>query len=237
MASPFYLHQETLDSFRGHQFKVLTDLRQKGALTDVTVWSAQGTRQIKAHKVVLAASSDYFCTMFKDCFAESATDELELHEVPEDVLEPLIDYFYTGGIRIDGGNVANILNAGSLLLLPTLIEACITFMTLHLDPENCLEVRELSVAFGLDNLKHRVDTFICENFMFAQEYLLTLDKQNLQPILFSDDLSIESEEVVFDFVLQWMEKRSENLIRFDKAFIKGIVNFYYTRFLSARKKY
>ena len=46
-------------------------------------------------------------------------------DVPADVLDGFVDYFYTGRIAIDGDNVADLLNAASLCLLPKLVEACI----------------------------------------------------------------------------------------------------------------
>ena len=68
------------------------------------------------------AASDYFRTMFKSCYEESSHTHVVLPGVEEDDLEPLINYFYTGTIQIHGDNVGSLLNAASLLLLPTLAQ-------------------------------------------------------------------------------------------------------------------
>ena len=68
------------------------------------------------------AASDYFRTMFKSCYDESRCEKLALPGVEESDLEPIVNYFYTGVISINGDNVGTILSAASLLLLPRLVQ-------------------------------------------------------------------------------------------------------------------
>ena len=75
-----------------------------------------------AHKIVLMAASEYFRTMFKSCYEESKCDKLVLPGVQENDLEPIVNYFYTGVITINGDNVGSLLSAASLLLLPRLVQ-------------------------------------------------------------------------------------------------------------------
>ena len=72
--------------------------------------------------MVLMGASDYFRTMFKSCYEESQCDKLVLPGVEEDDLEPIVNYFYTGSIVINGDNVGSLLSAASLLLLPRMIQ-------------------------------------------------------------------------------------------------------------------
>lgn len=72
--------------------------------------------------MVLIAASDYFRTMFKTCYKESQCDKLVLPGVQPEDLEPIINYFYTGSITINGDNVGSLLSASSFLLLPSLIQ-------------------------------------------------------------------------------------------------------------------
>lgn len=71
-------------------FTVLAQLRREDILTDISLTPA-GTAlplqdkciesnfaQVRAHKLVLMAASDYFRTMFKTCFLESDLDTLTL---------------------------------------------------------------------------------------------------------------------------------------------------------------
>ena len=60
--------------------------------------------------------------MFKSCYEESRCETLVLPGVEKDDLKPIINYLYTGHISINGENVASLLNAASLLILPSLIQ-------------------------------------------------------------------------------------------------------------------
>ena len=52
-------------------------------------------------------------------------------------------------------------------------------MSTYLDPENCMQVRQLAVSFGLNHLVRSVDNFVCENFEFV-----TGDQEVWSPSIF-----------------------------------------------------
>ncbi|VEL32144.1 unnamed protein product [Protopolystoma xenopodis] len=55
--------------------------------------------RIPAHRVVLAAASDYFAAMFRNRLKEAEQSEVWIHEVTPDALKTLIDYIYTGQLK------------------------------------------------------------------------------------------------------------------------------------------
>ena len=59
--------------------KSLSSLRQDESLCDVTL--KIGEMSIKAHKVILAASTPYFNAMFTNQMLESSLNEVKLQEV------------------------------------------------------------------------------------------------------------------------------------------------------------
>jgi kelch-like protein 2/3 len=71
-------------------------------LCDV-VLVAEGV-EINAHKLVLAASSPYFCAMFKD-FEERTQDRIVIGGVDPDALRCLVDYIYTSEVQVTEENV------------------------------------------------------------------------------------------------------------------------------------
>jgi len=89
--------------------KLMYDSRQ---LTDVCV--AVDERQFFCHRAVLAATSCYFHAMFTSSLAESRQSDVRLHEVDADSVNALIDYAYTGRVRITQFNVQNLMIASSL---------------------------------------------------------------------------------------------------------------------------
>ncbi|KAK6019337.1 BTB/POZ domain protein [Ostertagia ostertagi] len=93
----------------------LAKLRDSARLCDVTL-VAEGTR-ISAHRVVLAASTDYFEAMFANDMAESRMEEIEIKDVEAAVLGALVNFCYSGKIRISSTNVWTVLPTACLLQL------------------------------------------------------------------------------------------------------------------------
>ena len=84
-------------------------------LCDVTITAGEG--KIRAHKLVLAASSPYFETMFTGDFPESNQSEVTIREVDPEAMETLIEFCYTATVKIDESNVQSLLPAACLLQL------------------------------------------------------------------------------------------------------------------------
>ncbi|KAK6048285.1 BTB/POZ domain protein, partial [Cooperia oncophora] len=91
-----------------HNLLFFTRLAEhRDVLCDVTL-VAEGTR-IKAHRIVLSTCSDYFKAMFTNNMAEIRKEEIEMVNVESGALIALIDFCYSGRIRISDNNVHSIL--------------------------------------------------------------------------------------------------------------------------------
>lgn len=55
-----------------------------------------GKCQIRAHRLVLSAGSEYFSAMFNSNLRESCQSEIVLQDVDGDALQELVHYCYTG---------------------------------------------------------------------------------------------------------------------------------------------
>ena len=73
--NPCHNHQEK--SHFASSFTNIAELREQDILTDITLVSDDKC-QIRAHKLVLMASSEYFRIMFKSCYAEADLDSLAM---------------------------------------------------------------------------------------------------------------------------------------------------------------
>ena len=69
----------------------------------------------QVHKVLLAATSDYFRAMLCGCLRESTENRVELKGVSADSLGQIVDFMYSGSLRLDADNLSDVLNAASHL--------------------------------------------------------------------------------------------------------------------------
>ena len=74
-----------------------------------------GASTIKAHKIILSASSPYFRAMFCSELAESKQHKVTIKDIDEYAMEILIDYCYTSKITVDEKSVQTVLPAACLL--------------------------------------------------------------------------------------------------------------------------
>ncbi|PIO72380.1 BTB/POZ domain protein [Teladorsagia circumcincta] len=134
------------------------------------ICDGKGTR-INAHRLVLAACSAYFKAMFTNEMAESRLKEIEMVDVEASALDALINYCYTGKIKIDDTSVLNILPASCLLQLDGVKDVVCTEEFYQLPVDRLIELisnEELHVRseeqllehvrFSLCNPKFLVDT-------------------------------------------------------------------------------
>jgi hypothetical protein len=184
----------------------LDKLRSLDLLTDVVIRS--GSTTIKAHKCVLAAGSKYFKACFTNSMIESgSTEPLDLHNIDESSLEAVVDYIYTGSINLSDANYLQILDAANQLELPKLVESCCSFLLSNLDVSNCLAIHDLSEQYLCYSLSAQAELFIFRNFekiTETEEYVM-LSFDRLSTYLSKDELSMPSEEAVFDSLVKWID--------------------------------
>ena len=70
---------------------------------DVTISAGEG--KIRAHKLVLAASSPYFRSMFTGSLSEVNQTEVTIRDIEKEALEALINFCYTSSIELEENNV------------------------------------------------------------------------------------------------------------------------------------
>lgn len=118
---------------------------------------------IPAHKMVLAACSEYFYAMFTG-FEESRQDKITIQGVDYQALNLLVEYMYTSNIYITEENVQILLQAANLLQLNEVKLACCDFLQSQLDPSNCIGIRAFADLHGCIDLLNYAENFIEQHF-------------------------------------------------------------------------
>ncbi|NWH67555.1 KLH17 protein, partial [Geococcyx californianus] len=194
-------------------FVCMNRMRQRGLLCDIVLHV--GTKEIKAHKVVLASCSPYFHAMFTSKYVCVAPDEMSesrqthvtLHDIDPQALEQLVQYAYTAEIVVGEGNVQTLLPAASLLQLNGVRDACCKFLLSQLDPSNCLGIRGFADTHSCSDLLKSAHKYVLQHFVEVsktEEFMLLPLKQVLD-LISSDSLNVPSEEEVYRAVLSWVK--------------------------------
>lgn len=132
---------------------------------DVTL--VHGGQSISANGGVLCASSPYFETMFRSSFTENEAKSVNLSKVvcSFENLKHILDYLYTGNIKLADDNIEDILHGASLMLLPKLQKYCEQFMLQNISNRNCLHTWHLAELFDLSHAK-----IICRQIIKSRFY-------------------------------------------------------------------
>jgi hypothetical protein len=183
-----------------------------------------GSNEIQTHRVVLAANSAYFYTMFTGDLLESSSRKVVLKEVDYGALKLLIDYCYTSVIDFNTSNVESLLKTAHLLQFNTIVKACSVFMTSQLHPSNCLGISSFAELHGCTTLRDKALAFATKHFKEVAKteefYLATFDQ--LCQLLSSDSLNVSCEKDAFDIALSWVRHDLENRENFLSQIITHI---------------
>lgn len=181
----------------------LLALRQGGILFDV-VLLVEG-RPIQAHRILLAASCDYFRGMFAGGLRETQQKEIPIHGVSYMAMKKILDYIYTSEIELDLECVQEVLIAATLVQLEIVIGFCCDFLFSWLDESNILEVHNLADLYGLQQLTARVHSYVLRNIqtLSQSDVYRQLPQDEVFRALSSDKLQVNSENEVYEAALHY----------------------------------
>ncbi|POI24682.1 hypothetical protein CIB84_011568, partial [Bambusicola thoracicus] len=150
--------------------------------------------------------------MFCNDLREKYEEKIILKGVDAETMNILLDYTYTSKMLITKQNVQKVLEAASLFQFLRMVDACASFLTEALQPDNCVGILRLADAHSLHSLKQQVQNYIIQNFtqVLSYEEFLELPADVLCSTLKSDDLYVTEEAQVFETVMNWVRyKESE----------------------------
>lgn len=161
---------------------------------------------VPAHRVILAASSNYFRAMFTS-FQEKNCTTVTIQNVSHDALKAVVDYIYSpSSLSVNEDNVQSLLSAASLLAVSGARAVCCNFMQQRLCADNALGVRSFAEVNGCSELAATAQRFLDNHFeeVCAGDEFLTLDVKEVCRLLSSDTLTVKGEESVLEAALQWV---------------------------------
>ncbi|KAM8967356.1 kelch-like protein 40 [Pelodytes ibericus] len=172
-------------------------------------------KEFLCHKLVLAACSPYFRTMFLSEEEESTKKEIELEDVDPEVMGKILHYIYTSEIEITESNVQDIFSVANMFQIPSIFTVCVSFLQKKLCLSNCLAIFRLGLMLDCPRLAVSARDFLCDRFNLVtrDEEFFQLSADELIAVISSDSLNVEKEEEVFEVVMRWAAKEPENRIK------------------------
>lgn len=184
-------------SFQDSIIEYFQFLRREGILCDVTL--RIGTHKFSCHRNILGVASPYFRSLFIDSESGRFIKNVDLpQDIDRSIMEALLGYMYGGRIFINIDNAIDIFKGASFFKLQSLIEECSYVLVKFLTPENCLEIRGISLIHGQEKLHQRCQRFVCEHFVKVSEttQFLELPSEELEKTLSNNDICVTSEQQV-----------------------------------------
>ncbi len=112
---------------------------------------------LQVHKILLAATSDYFRVMLQGPMRESQEHFVDLKSLTADALQQIVDFMYSGEMTLQFDNLEEILNAAN-----------------HLQVRAVRHIRQVK---GL-SLQRFVKTSLCRNFTDTNNLLRNAENES-----------------------------------------------------------
>ena len=192
--------------------------REQGEFIDVGL--KVGEEVFSAHRIVLAASSDYFHAMFAHGMKESNQEVIELKDesISAAALKIVLDSIYSGDLQVNDENIFEVLVAADHLQVTSAVQQCCDYLQTHFvdqlrfDVQTFCRVSAIADRHGLKDLQEATQTkmaYIYKEICESEEFLSHVDADQYTRLLSRDDLSAPSETFVFKSAMQWIKHKKE----------------------------
>ncbi|KAM3857683.1 kelch-like protein 33 [Diretmus argenteus] len=176
------------------------------------------------HRVILAASSDYFRGMFTCGMKESYQPCVTLPFLLSSELESLIGGCYSGALSLSWECVFEITCTALQLQFQPALSLCLNFMQREMEASSCLDVASFAEAYGMSELLEEANDFVLRNFweVSTTAKFQDLPAEKLLDFLCCDGLCVPSELTVFRAVVSWVEADREERLSLAGSLMTGV---------------
>lgn len=168
------------------------------------------------------SSSNYFQALLGPNFIESRKKFVTLPDIDGATLKSIINFCYTGKIKITDENITQIVSAASAMELVCIEKKCKQFWKENLTRYNCVHIFLSADKFSFLDLRQKSLDFIGEHF----EALAISGLQNLEFPYFAELLKCDEihsrEELIFQHLEQWIDYDDKNRLKYGQRLFKLI---------------
>ena len=204
--------------------------REQGEFIDVGLKVSEEV--FSAHRILLAASSNYFHAMFASGMKESNQKVIELKDegISAAALKIVLDSIYSGDLQVNNENVFEVLVEADHLQVTRIVQQCCNylqseFVELRFDVQTYCKICTIADRHGLKDLKEATQykmSSVYKEICESEEFLSHVDADQYTRLLCRDDLSAPSETFVFKSVMLWIKHKKEERISFAAKVIGAV---------------
>lgn len=192
-----------------HSCKVLRALRsfrEENCFQDAVL--VLDGEEIPVQKNILAAASPYIRTKlnYNPPKEDGSVYRIELQGISVSVMNELLDYIFSGEIRLSEETIQDIVQAADLLLLTDLKTLCCEFLEGCIVAENCIGIRQFALHYCLHHVHYLATEFLETHFrdVSSTEEFLELSPDRLKEIIALEKLNVGNEKYIFEAVVRWI---------------------------------
>ena len=177
--------------------------RDEGFFSDVTI--VAGNERIPANRLVLSCYSTYFEGMFKLQMRERYENIIEIKTIDWRELRALIDFIYTGSIKINEQNVMKLLSGADYLQLHEVKEFCFEFLRSHITADNSLGILKTADLYRNESLNKEMLQYIginLDQILQTDDFKQLSDKELISCIAQLDRSQV-NESSIFEAIVAW----------------------------------
>lgn len=152
----------------------------------------------------MMSASNYFRALLGPNFKEGDDEEVTLSNTDGPTLRKIIDFCYTGKIKITNENIEQIIDRASYMEIVRIERKCEQFWIDTLATSNCVEIFLAADKYSFKDLRKISFDFICEHF----EAVADIELKKIGVSFFSELLECDQicarEEFIFHRLAEWV---------------------------------
>ena len=196
---------------KNHDHEVLSklqEMRKNGVLIDL--YPVVDGVEFQAHSSVLASCSDYFLAMC-DSHLISKDRRVHIKDINAATFEQLLDFMYTGSIKISPENVEDLLRGSSMLLLEKMKKKCSSYLLTLLNEFNCLGILSIADELSCEDLANKAFKYTQEKYSDVSQNpdFLQLPFHLVLKLISSDATAVATEDIIYFSIMNWVSFRKE----------------------------
>lgn len=195
--------------------KILENLRNQrtdGKFCDIVLHVEN--ESFPAHRSILAASSPYFESILKN--HRVTKEELTVKWKNSESFKVMLDYMYSGNVKIDESNIQEVLRLADHFLMNKLKNYCENYLEKFVSPDNFFFTKEIAEKYSLTKLQDALTTFFGKNVvqLLQQPQVLEMTFKKFETFLSQPSCAVSASNLlncIANWVKQDIPGRSQHL--------------------------